>query len=79
MGGTPFPGGGYPPARTWEGGTPHPDLERGTPPAPTQKPPPTPPTNGGPSENITFRHPSDAGGINENDFKYIRILTSHNF
>ena len=62
-------GRGYPPAWTWEGvpppgpgkgyplagpgGTPHLDLGRWYPP---------PPRNGGQSENITFRHPSDAGG-----------------
>ena len=62
------------PIQTCYGVPPHPDLGRGT---PTHKPgtgyspshkPGTgylpPPRNGGQSENITFRHPSNAGGKN---------------
>ena len=44
----------YPPAWTWEGGTPMS--------ARWWFPSPPPPRNGGQSENITFRQPSDAGG-----------------
>ena len=45
--------------------TPTPDLGQGTPPPPqTWDGVPPPPRNGGQSENITFHHPSDAGGKN---------------
>ena len=48
----PRPGMGYPLYLNLGWGTPYLDLRWGTP----------PPRNGGQSENITFRHPSDAGG-----------------
>ena len=70
-GGTPSSlGQGYtPPSLGW--GVPHPDLGWGTPlsgpgmgypPVQTWDGGPLPP-NGGQTENITFRHPSDAGSI----------------
>ena len=49
-------GMGYPPVWTWDGvPPPHPDLGWGTP----------PPHKCGQTENITFPHPSDAGGKNQ--------------
>ena len=50
------------PAPIWEGGTPPPGSGKGTPPISQMVVPPPPTRNGGQSKNITFRHPSDAGG-----------------
>ena len=47
-----WPEMGYPPTQTWDGVPPHLDLEQGT----------SPPRKCGQTENITFSHPSDAGG-----------------
>ena len=46
---------GYPPTWTWDGVPPYLDLRWGTP----------PPHKCGQTENITSRHPSDAGGKNQ--------------
>ena len=52
----PRPEMGYPPTQTWDGVAPYLDLGQGT------------PRKCGQTENITSRHPSDAGGNNVNEF-----------
>ena len=59
-------GRGYPPTWTWEEGTPRP------PPGPGKGVPPIEVWTDTQSENITFPHPSDAGG-NEHTPVHVRI------
>ena len=75
-----------PTIQTWDGVPPHPDLRWGTPPPRPGMgyPPPTdlgrgiPPNKWGQTENITFPHPSDAGGKNMNVFILIQRDTAEN-
>ena len=63
MGVLPWTWEGVPFIQNWEGGSsPQPGPGKGVPSTPHCQPDGGTPRNGAQSENITFRHPSDAGG-----------------